>query len=235
MAEMTGPIVCNSGALVKHACSHETLWRADLPHPTLSPLFELLRESDKHAVCFSDNQADHDFFVAQYPSRHEHFNEYVTHNHDHVLVNPEWKRTALRGEIPVFHLCVVGTHDEMLEFQAMARTRHGRQLQTFVQRTPRYAGWMCELLRGDANKWTALRTLADSWRILPERIVAVGDDQNDLAMIAGAGLGVAMSHAPDNVRAVANRILDSSRPMALARFLFELAEPGRIEPPSPRQ
>ena len=70
------------------------------------------------------------------------------------------------------------------------------RVRTFVQRSPRYLGTMCEVLRHDASKWAAILHLADLWGVRPEEICAVGDDMNDVPMIRGAGLGVAMGHAP---------------------------------------
>ena len=39
-----------------------------------------------------------------------------------------------------------------------------------------------------------------------ERIIAAGDQENDLELIRGAGLGIAMTHSPEAVKAVADRI-----------------------------
>ncbi len=80
---------------------------------------------------------------------------------------------------------------------------------------------MCEILRGDAGKWSALAHLAALWNIPREAVVAIGDDHNDLPMIEGAGLGVAMAHAPSEVLERADCVLDT-RPDALARFLHTL-------------
>jgi len=40
----------------------------------------------------------------------------------------------------------------------------------------------------------------------PSRTVAVGDGRNDLAMLEWAALGIAMGHAPESVRAVADEV-----------------------------
>jgi hypothetical protein len=48
--------------------------------------------------------------------------------------------------------------------------------------------------------------LAEQWGIAPSEICAVGDDVNDIPMIRGAGLGVAMGNALDEVKAAADRI-----------------------------
>ena len=47
-----------------------------------------------------------------------------------------------------------------------------------------------------------------SWSIAikPENILAIGDNYNDVEMIAYAGIGVAMGNAPADVQAIANWI-----------------------------
>ena len=62
-----------------------------------------------------------------------------------------------------------------------------------------------EVFAADANKWSAVRWLADRENIPTERIAAIGDQINDLPMIEGAGLGVAMGNAVDRVKIAARR------------------------------
>ena len=95
----------------------------------------------------------------------------------------------------LFHVCAIGTESDMLEFQAAAHAALAGRIQTFVQRSARYQGTMCEVLRHDAGKWAAILHLARLWQIDPSAICAVGDDVNDIPMIRNAGLGVAMGHA----------------------------------------
>lgn len=73
------------------------------------------------------------------------------------------------------------------------------------------------------NKWDGLLKVAAIHRIDPKNIVAIGDDVNDLPMIRGAGLGVAMGNAHEAVKAIADRIIDSNGNDGLAKFLEELA------------
>lgn len=62
----------------------------------------------------------------------------------------------------------------------------------------------CEIIDVSASKWNALKSLADEWGILPQEILAIGDQSNDLSMIQHAGIGVAMGNAPDEVKQHAN-------------------------------
>ncbi len=62
-----------------------------------------------------------------------------------------------------------------------------------------------EVFSKDANKWTALSWLAARHGVTTERVVAIGDEVNDEAMIVGAGLGIAMGNAVPRVKAAAKR------------------------------
>lgn len=57
----------------------------------------------------------------------------------------------------------------------------------------------------DVNKWTAIRWLAERDGIDHARIAAIGNDINDVAMLSGAGLGVAMGNAIPEARDAAHR------------------------------
>jgi hydroxymethylpyrimidine pyrophosphatase-like HAD family hydrolase len=57
----------------------------------------------------------------------------------------------------------------------------------------------------DATKWSAISHLAKQWGIPASRIAAIGDEINDLSMIEGAGLGIAMGNAIPKIKAIANQ------------------------------
>lgn len=45
------------------------------------------------------------------------------------------------------------------------------------------------------NKWVAVKELAESFGIKPDEIMCIGDSNNDISMIANAGIGVAVANA----------------------------------------
>ncbi|MGA2231749.1 MAG: HAD hydrolase family protein [Tepidisphaeraceae bacterium] len=79
-----------------------------------------------------------------------------------------------------------------------------------------------EVFEPAVNKWDGLMHVADANGITAERIIAVGDDVNDLPMIRNAGLGIAMANAPAEVRAAADRVIGPNGEDGLAVFLEEL-------------
>jgi HAD superfamily hydrolase (TIGR01484 family) len=85
---------------------------------------------------------------------------------------------------------------------------------------------VCDVQPPCRGKAEALRVLTERYGIPPERVVAVGDADNDLPMITAAGLGVAMQNAFDEVLARADRVIGDNNGDAIGRLVEELFELG---------
>ncbi len=66
-----------------------------------------------------------------------------------------------------------------------------------------------ELLPWGVSKGEALSWLCRKTGLQPESVVAVGDQMSDLSMIEWAGFGVAMRHAPDELRCRARAVIQT--------------------------
>lgn len=202
---LDAPLVCNSGALVKEAGSGRTLWRADLTPELVAAVLEVFARHDQPALSFTDRDADQaDFVVARDPIGRPLFDDYLVQNRGHGEIDPDWADRPGAG--PHFHLCAIDDRPVMSRLEAAVLEAIGPEVRTFVQRSPRYLGTMCEVLHTEASKWSALLHLAELWGVEPAEICAVGDDMNDVPMLRGAGLGVAMGHAPEAVLAAADLV-----------------------------
>ncbi len=213
---LDAPLVCNSGAIIKDPSNHSTVWRADFDAGLDAAVLQLFHAQGQPAVVFTDRSPDqHDLIVPAFPTGRPLFDDYVAQNREHAQIDFVWRWNsappkssgpASAPHEPLFHVCAIGTRPEMHAFErAVHETLNGR-VQTFVQRSPRYQGTMCEILRHDACKWTAILYLASLWGVEAHEICAVGDDVNDITMIRHAGLGVAMGHAGDDVLTAADLI-----------------------------
>ena len=103
------------------------------------------------------------------------------------------------------------------------RERFAGRLRIHAILAPNYGVWIVEAFDAAVSKWAALRYVAEGLSVPPSRIVAVGDDVNDLDMIRHAGLGAAMAKAPGHVRdeadhVVAGTIADFIAALAAGRF-----------------
>ncbi len=191
------PLVCNSGAIVKDPNDGRTLWRADFDEVLAERVLALFDRHAEPAVVFTD-RADHepDFVVKEYPTGRAPLTTTSpkTSRMSKSMPPGPGRQPILQVAIPncvaatLFHVFAIGTQGAMLEFQKKVHCELDGQVQTFVQRSPRYVGFMCEILRHDAGKWAAILHLAKLWGVAADEICAVGDDANDIPMLHAPAL-----------------------------------------------
>jgi hydroxymethylpyrimidine pyrophosphatase-like HAD family hydrolase len=72
-----------------------------------------------------------------------------------------------------------------------------------------------EILPGPANKWSGIEFLAARLEVQGEQTLAVGDDRNDVEMLAAAGYSLAAPGATPEAAAAASAIVDGEGPLAV--------------------
>ena len=85
-------------------------------------------------------------------------------------------------------------------------------------------GWYCEIVPARVSKWQGILYLADTLGVAAEEICAAGDQVNDLPMLSGAGLAVAMGNAPDVVKDHADRVVGRHDEDGLVELVEELID-----------
>ena len=78
---------------------------------------------------------------------------------------------------------------------------------------------LCELQRRGRGKAEVFRWLSERHGIPASRVVAAGDQQNDVVMLEGAGLAVSMGNGVPAVRAAADLVIGDHKDDGLARWL----------------
>lgn len=87
------------------------------------------------------------------------------------------------------------------------------------------APFYLELLDKRVNKGAGLQALAERLQLQPENVMAIGDQENDMAMLEYAGVGVAMGNAIEPVKAMANFISKTNAEDGVARAIEQFV-PG---------
>ncbi|EJK9928730.1 sugar-phosphatase [Cronobacter sakazakii] len=72
------------------------------------------------------------------------------------------------------------------------------------------APYFLEILDKRVTKGTGVKSLAEVLNIQPEEVMAIGDQENDIAMLEYAGVGVAMENAIDAAKEAANFVTRSN-------------------------
>lgn len=72
------------------------------------------------------------------------------------------------------------------------------------------------------SKWSGILSFMQKYDIASEDVVTIGNGLNDIGMLRGAGLGIAMGNAPDEVKKIANRITKSNDQHGVTYALKEI-------------
>jgi Cof subfamily protein (haloacid dehalogenase superfamily) len=218
------PLVTASGALVKDPLDHRTLYQARFEPQVLLEAVKIVDGCGYDPVLCADTFAEgFDFYHASLEARTPELAHYLSLNADRGRLWPELVTSPPPG---VFGGFVIGTREQMLALEATLHRRLPGELHTHVLRPPRYAGFFTEIAPAGVTKWSAVQRLATAWQIDASEICAVGDDVNDIPMIRGAGLGVAMGNALPVVKAAADRIAPSHDEDGLAQVVQWLLGEG---------
>lgn len=220
--ELNVPLVTASGALIKRAEDHATLFKAQFNDGALERCLSIVADAGFEPVIYADTfDQGFDFYCVSHATQSPLLGEFFARNQGFGRETPE---LVLRPPEGIFAGFAMGTRKEMLALEAELGEKLPEQLYVHVLRSPRYTGFMCEIAPHGVSKWTGICHLADDWGISPEEICAVGDDVNDIPMIRAAGLGVAMENAQEVVKAAADRVAPSNDADGLAKVVDWLLE-----------
>lgn len=123
------------------------------------------------------------------------------------------------GRYPIFKITYVSSSEE----KTVLRSRLPQYLFEKYEISESDVRFI-EMANHGATKGNALKTVASRLGVLPNEIMAFGDQDNDISMIKYAGIGVAMGNAPQVVKNSADYVTTTNDEEgvanALERFLF---------------
>jgi len=212
------PLVVVGGAMVSEPDTGRTLWHQPIEFGVACEFADALGEAGYAAMVFVDGW------------RHgvEYF---VTETGDLAEADRVWfakmdvrvrrvRRLADAPEMPSpLRISTVVEPDRADELAERLRGRFDGRLNVHSILAPNYGVMIVEAHAPAATKRGGLTYVAQAHRIPLSRVVAVGDDINDLAMLSSVGLGVAMPNAPESVLAAADKVATDG----LAVLLRDLA------------
>ena len=81
-----------------------------------------------------------------------------------------------------------------------------------------------EITSKNVNKWKAILYLAEKLQIPQEKIVAIGDNVNDMVMLENANIGIAMGNSAPSVKEVANFTTEDNNNSGVAKALSKILQ-----------
>jgi hypothetical protein len=215
--------VCTFGATVNDARSGATWERVPLRGETAARAAEWLAQRGYSVLWMTDpNEAGHDGFLLRGPRRHPGYDRWLERTP--CRVRPVGAVEAC--DAPALRLSVIDDDAPLRAISDALIAEFGERVVHNVLRAPAYEVTVVELFAPGVNKWTGIQALCRRWGIPESATVAIGDDVNDLAMLAQAGLGVAMGNATSAARAAARRLTAAHDEAGVARVIEALLDEG---------
>ncbi|MDD7593411.1 MAG: Cof-type HAD-IIB family hydrolase [Peptoniphilaceae bacterium] len=214
-----GVLIGDNGA---HAYSYENetdLWKHPIKTKTAQTFFEAWAPAELSMFAYYGD------IICVHPPKDEHaryagrpFRE-AMEMISTVTHMPVVMRNLLEPlEAPPLKVCISGDRERIIATDAAVRHSYEAHLYSaFSAQT-----YFETMLRG-INKGTGLQEYADAIGILPENIIAFGDQDNDIPMLTYAGAGVAMAEASDGLIAVATHRTTSHNEGGIYEFLSALS------------
>lgn len=225
----SGAMIGAGGAVLSQAATGRTIDRQIMPLDVVDEVARALVHHDHKALLLKDADATGYDYLAVGPAPLDpstgwwfaHLPVRVRFV-DHIDDDPDPGQTLRVGTI--------APHDELLSVAMQLREDLGDRalLQHWaavaVEQSEDNPTYMLEVFNTRVSKWAMLRVYAERYGHDPERIGAIGDGLNDVSMVEGASIGIAMANADDAVRAVADRVTDSSHEDGVARAIERILE-----------
>lgn len=206
------PAVCFNGGVIYDFVKKQTLWSRTLDKKALDATEYIDRYFPTAGieVCTADKV----YFckVNKFILEHQRLEEFPDNFYTCREVSEDWNKIIFMVE-----------KNEMPDLRKLIDKSPFASEFSFVQSSPNYY----ELIPKGANKGSGLRKLTEIIKFPLQRVVACGDNENDLEMIKTAGCGVAVSNAVDIVKDAADYITVSNNDNAIAAVISDL-ENGKL-------
>ncbi len=200
---LRGPVGCVDGSQIVSTETHKTLHSHALAGKLAAALREAMERSKAATFLFAQDQVVYDPDGVPYLGYVSTWSTSLVAA-GRTVAHPYW-----HAEEGVTAVVAVGERQQIQNaIEAIAKhVGEDAQVATFPAKNVDDR-WGLIVRAAGGNKGTALRYIADHYRVAMEEVVAIGDWLNDVPMLKVAGRSFAMGHAPAAVKAEASDSLE---------------------------
>jgi hypothetical protein len=214
-------LITNGGAVGLAPGLEAVRYTHFLPPELWPQVVRALEAEGLSVVVFAHRHPEPPLFYVSTLSGDPHFEAYLGRHHAFCRVEPRLAEADVPDVAEVAALGRGPAFDQASErvLCRLAGRTEGHSMVLFLN--ARF-GKITEFFRPGTSKWHAFLGLFPEAEAHPERVIAVGDEANDLEMIRAAGLGIAMGNATPDLKAAAHRVTTHHDEDGLAEALEPL-------------
>lgn len=213
------PLVLHHGTVIQDSLSGAVLYEDALPDGLLATLVAAAREHGQQPVLHCSPAASHEILSGPPEADNAAAAAYLA-RHGGSRRLPYAELTTMSRVLSVGFY----SYDDTLRPLYEHLSGEDACLATFWEPGAIWKDFLLEVVHADCSKASALAHLAAQYGIGMHEVMAIGDERNDLEMIAAVGLGVAMGNAVPAVRERAAVVVasnaDDGVAEALGRFVL---------------
>jgi len=212
---VTTPLILHNGALIKDITGR--VFRAHRLRSEMARAIILrARAFRMNLICFDDLDGEDRAVVELIASENDRFLRYLSQWREPARPVPDLLRYADHAVIALTTVAPLAKARGFAE--AIEGALRGR-VRVFRTEYPQRDVALLDFVSPECSKAKALDHLARQWGIAPAEIMVVGDNWNDLEMLAYAGLGVVMGNADDGMKALGYPVTGTNDEDGLAQAL----------------
>ena len=216
--DLAGPGIFTNGATVCDMATGRHVHCEYVAPPTVDEMVDCFG-SLGHAVLVladdPDSRQPH-YLRTEHGAPHRATVDWLLANRMHANVSetipPELMERILR-------LGIVVDVSESADVEALLTDRFGQRITHHSIYSKNYDCQVIEAFAPGVNKWTGILQACAMLQVDPARVVAIGDDINDIAMLENATLSFAVADAPAAIRACAKRTTAAQADSGVAQVI----------------
>lgn len=139
-----------------------------------------------------------------------------------LTIEPTALKTGRLGDILTDHPTSILVHPEAEHVAALREALQQTHAEVIDQRTWGAPWHVIEIVKAGMNKAVGLKKVAAYFNIPRERVIAFGDEDNDLEMIEYAGHGIAMGNAIETLKSIADDVTETNEDDGIAHYLRQV-------------
>jgi len=186
------PIISYQGGMVKH--NNEVLYQRTLPALETREILNWAKQNDVHVNLYMNDEL--------YVEKDDEIVRRYTGERSTGFIVKSFEGLDLH-DLNKLLLIDFNNHQRVTDW-ANYLSKNYPQLHV-VKSTP----YFCEVCHGEATKFCAVEFLRKHYGFKKEEVMTIGDQNNDIELLAAGGLKVAMGNATPELKAVAEYITDT--------------------------
>lgn len=213
---LTDLVVVHNGAVVYDPKLNQTVWQQGIELDLAQTILDKLEALSLNYIVYTGESAGERVVAPQ--EKWKEPEDLLTH---YLGEDAEFTPSVVLDTPPV-RISLIDHWEKVDPFYDEILNHHGEQVNAMLFGAERDTWRGIEILPVNANKRTGVAYVAERAGFSAAEVVAIGDNINDLEMVAWAGLGVAMENGAEVLKGQARRIAPSHNEDGVARIIEEL-------------